>query len=979
MQELLDEAAREARDLLGRRRVDLAQFLQRPLDFRLADAFRASPEGGEQRLDVELAVAATELRNLFFDDQLDLRNLAETGRDRLVETGAQVVDVEQPNALHFCSCAMDIRGNGEIDEHERTACSPLHRGRDDRLGHDRRFRTGRGHCQIRPGERIGEILDRVRRRAERGGRVLRARMRAVHHRDLADVTTAQGLQRLQRDPARADDECPLRPQIAEHALREREGHRARRRRVRADRGLRTSAPTRGDRGAKEQLEDGPRRPVLLGVLEGLANLPEDLRFAEHERVQAGGDTREMQRDVLSRVDVEVIQQRGAVDAVRLRELVDQHVAPFGDALDEVRVQLDAIAGGKSCVLVDLGTPVGSESERAEPLAQLDGSRAVADTEADEAIHEPCHFTRRVRKNDRVRALGIDVGGTFTDAVLVEDGTLRTAKVPTQARQEESVLAAAAAVGATDIDRFTHGTTIATNALLERRGARTAFVTSAGFEHLLHLRRQTRAHLYKPCVEHPPPLVPLERCVGVAGRMAPEGELRPLDLSTLPELDAEAIAVCLLLSFRHPEHEQAVAEQLRRRYPDAHVVASIEIAPEFREYERASTTTVDAYLGPLLARYLRALGAASTAHGLPEPLVMRSSGGLATLDEAAAHAAYALLSGPAAGAVGAGHLAKLAGFDNVLAFDMGGTSTDVCAVIDGQARREHERSVGGLPVRLPTLAVHTVGAGGGSVVWLDAGGALRVGPESAGAEPGPACYGRGGTQPTVTDANLLLDRLPAELPGGIRLDADAARRALAGLDPAAVIEVVNAEMVRALRVVSVEQGLDPRDFALVAFGGAGPLHACALADELEIGTVLVPAAAGLLSAVGLVAAEERIDAVRSYVEPLVEVGELPSDGEADLRYRGQSFELTIALGPGLVERFHAAHAERYGYAEPSRPLELIAVRTAERRPAPKVEITGPRRAASGPELVLLEGATVWVADGWAGETDTQGTLVLRKRG
>ncbi len=577
----------------------------------------------------------------------------------------------------------------------------------------------------------------------------------------------------------------------------------------------------------------------------------------------------------------------------------------------------------------------------------------------------------------MRALGIDVGGTFTDAVLVEDGSLRTAKVPTQARQEDSVIAAAAAVGATDVDRFTHGTTIATNALLERRGARTAFVASEGFEHLLHLRRQTRAHLYKPCVEHPPPLVPLERCFGVEGRMGPDGELRPLDVSTLPELDAEAIAVCLLFSFRYPDHEHAVVEELRRRYPDAHVVASFEVAPEFREYERASTTVIDAYLGPLLARYLRALGAASTASGLPEPFVMRSSGGLATLDEAAAHTAYALLSGPAAGAVGAGRLAQLAGFDNVLAFDMGGTSTDVCAVVDGEAKREHERMVGGLPVRLPTLAVHTVGAGGGSIVWLDSGGALHVGPESAGADPGPACYARGGTRATVTDANLLLGRLPSELPGGIELDKSAARRALAGLDPADVIEVVNAEMLRALRVVSVEQGLDPRDFALVAFGGAGPLHACALAEELGMRTVLVPAAAGVLSALGLVAAEERLDAVRSYVVPLADVDDLPAEGEADLRYRGQSFELTVPLGPSLAERFHAAHEERYGYSDPSRPLELVAVRTAERRPPPDVEITGPSLTASGPETVLLAGATVWVPDGWSGETDAHGTLVLRK--
>ena len=579
----------------------------------------------------------------------------------------------------------------------------------------------------------------------------------------------------------------------------------------------------------------------------------------------------------------------------------------------------------------------------------------------------------------MRALGIDVGGTFTDAVLVADGRVTTAKVPTRARQEESVAAAAAAAGAADLDRFTHGTTIATNALLERRGARTALVATEGFEHVLHLRRQTRAHLYRPCAEHPPPLVPLERCVGIRGRISRDGELVPLDLASLPELDAEAIAVCLLFSFRDPSHERAVADELRRRYPGAHVVASHEAAPEFREYERASTTVVDAYLGPVLSRYFLALSAACRGNGLPDPLVMRSSGGVATLEEAAEHAAFALLSGPAAGVVGAARIAELAGFPDALAFDMGGTSTDVCAIVGGEARREHEREVGGFPVRLPTLAVHTVGAGGGSIVWRDGGGALRVGPESAGAEPGPACYGRGGSRPTVTDANLLLGRLPSVLPGGIELDADAARRALGDLDPASVLEVVNAEMVRALRVVSVEQGLDPRDFALVAFGGAGPLHACALAEELGMGTVLVPAAAGVLSALGLVAADERRDSVRSFVVPLAEAGELPQEGEADLRYTGQSFELTVPLGEGLAERFHEAHAERYGYADPDRPLELVAVRTAEIREAPPVEIAGPSLTARGPQVLELEGATVWVPDGWAGETDAHGTLVLRQAG
>jgi N-methylhydantoinase A len=578
----------------------------------------------------------------------------------------------------------------------------------------------------------------------------------------------------------------------------------------------------------------------------------------------------------------------------------------------------------------------------------------------------------------VAILGVDVGGTFTDAVLLDGGELRTAKVPTAARQEESVLAAVAAVGATDVERFAHGTTIATNALLERKGARTAFLATGGFEHLLHLRRQTRPHLYRLCEAHPEPLVPLDRCVGVNERIGPDGVLRPLDLASLPEIDAEAIAVCLLFSFREPAHERRVADELRRRYPDAHVVASHEVAPEFREYERASTTAADAYLGPRTATYLRSLGRRCAEAGLPEPLVMRSSGGVATIEEAAQHAALILISGPAAGAVGAARIARLAGVQNAISFDMGGTSTDVCLIAGGSVERSAERSVGGLPIRLPSVDVHTVGAGGGSIVWRDAGGAIRVGPESAGAEPGPACYGHGGTRPTVTDANLVLGRLPAELPGGLLLDRDAAERALAGLDPAEVVEVVNAEMLRALRVVSVERGHDPRDVALVAFGGAGPLHACALAEELGISTVLVPDAAGVLSALGLVAGDERRDTVRSYVCPLADAGELPREGEADLRYRGQSFELTVPLGGDLAADFHRAHEERYGYADPGREIELVAVGTAEIRPGPSFELPrGDPLRAEGPAVLELPGSTAWIPRGWVGVRDGSSTLVVTR--
>jgi N-methylhydantoinase A len=575
-------------------------------------------------------------------------------------------------------------------------------------------------------------------------------------------------------------------------------------------------------------------------------------------------------------------------------------------------------------------------------------------------------------------LGVDVGGTFTDAVVLAGGRVNTAKVLTAPRQEESVVAAARAAGAQRVERFAHGTTVATNALLERKGAQTAFVTTAGFEHLLHLRRQTRAQLYRPCAAWPEPLVPLERSHGVRGRMGPDGELEPLDLGTLPAVDAEAVAVCLLHAYRDPSHERTVVEELRRRLPNAHVVASHEVAPEFREYERASTTAADAYLGPVVARYLRALADAAVAAGLPEPLVMRSSGGVSTPDEAADHPATILVSGPAAGVVGAARLAALAGIENAIAFDMGGTSTDVCLIAGGRAQRASERTVTGLPIRLPTVDLHTVGAGGGSLVWTDAGGALQVGPQSAGANPGPACYGRGGTQGTVTDANLLLGRLPRLLAGGVALDRSAAERALAGIDPAAVVDVVNAEMLRALRVVSVERGHDPADFALVAFGGAGPLHACELADEVGIRTVLVPEAAGVLSALGLVASEERRDAVRSYLVPLAGVGELPQEGEADLRYAGQSFELTLPLQTDLAEAFHRAHEEQYGFADRDREVQLVAVRTADIREGPELQLPRDEETTVyGPAVVELAGSTCWVPPGWVGVRDGRMVRLARQ--
>jgi N-methylhydantoinase A len=389
------------------------------------------------------------------------------------------------------------------------------------------------------------------------------------------------------------------------------------------------------------------------------------------------------------------------------------------------------------------------------------------------------------------------------------------------------------------------------------------------------------------------------------------------------------------------HEEAVVTELRSRLPHAHVVASHEVSPEFREYERASTTTADAYLGPVVSRYLHGLIAA------------------------------------AAGVVGAARRAALAGITDAMAFDMGGTSTDVCVITAGRAERASERSIDGLPLRLPTVDLHTVGAGGGSIVWRDAGGALRVGPRSAGASPGPACYGLGGREGTVTDANLLLGRVPGRLAGGVELDREAAERALAGVDPAAVVDVVNAEMLRALRVVSVERGHDPSRFALVAFGGAGPLHACELADELGIVTVLVPEVAGVLSALGLVASEERRDFVRSHLVPLADAEELPRDGEADLRYAGQSFELTLPLQDDLAGAFHRAHEAQYGFAERERTIELVAVRTAEVRAGPELQLpAGAQTTAAGPAVVELPGSTCWVPPGWVGVRDGRMLLLTR---
>ncbi|HEV8453063.1 MAG TPA: hydantoinase/oxoprolinase family protein [Gaiellales bacterium] len=602
----------------------------------------------------------------------------------------------------------------------------------------------------------------------------------------------------------------------------------------------------------------------------------------------------------------------------------------------------------------------------------------------------------------MRALaGVDVGGTFTDVALVHEGRLITVKLPTTVDdQSRAVIEGVelaleqAGLGPRALGHLGHGTTVATNALLERRGAATGFVATRGFGDLLALARQTRPLLYRPCVARPAPLPDLT--VEVDERMGPDGVLRELDerslrraARALRQAGVEAVAICLLHAYAHPQHERRVADLLRSLLDGVFVVASHELAAEYREFERGSTTTIDAYLGPSAGRYLRSLGNQSAAHGLPQPLVMQSSGGLAPLAEAAGHPARLLLSGPAGGVAAAVGM----GAGDAVAFDMGGTSCDVSLIRGGRPGRSTEREVAGLPVRLPMLDIHTVGAGGGSIAWIDDGGALRVGPESAGADPGPACYGRGGDVPTVTDANLVLGRLDAAVPlaGSVRLDAKAARRAIETVAEgftsvraaaAGIVSVANQEMVRAIRVVSVECGYDPRRFELIAFGGAGPMHACEVADELGMAAVRVPAASGVLSALGIAAGERRRDAVRSVMRslegltrsqiraqvpwPQAERGSARWAG-ADLRYAGQGFELEVDLEPlaTLAERFHERHAERYGHEQRGTPIELVNLRAARIAAGPALELARVprRRPVSGPATLHLDGATLWVAPGW----------------
>ena len=610
-----------------------------------------------------------------------------------------------------------------------------------------------------------------------------------------------------------------------------------------------------------------------------------------------------------------------------------------------------------------------------------------------------------RDQARSFTIAIDTGGTFTDCVWIEQGRIRLLKVlSTPADPSQAIAQAVEKIGARESITLLHGTTVGTNTLLERRGARVALVTNAGFEDVIEIGRQARPKLYDFFFERVEPLVPRQRRFGVEERTAAGGEiLQGLSTQGLKGLGrrigksrSEAIAISLLFSFANPQSELAIARALKTL--NLPLSVSHEILPEFREYERTSTVVINAYLQPVMQRYLQNLerrGVESAFRGRScRIFVMQSSGGIAALRAAAREPVRTVLSGPAGGVVGAATMARRSGFDRIISFDMGGTST-VVALVDGKPQAVSQSEVAGLPVGVPMLDIHTVGAGGGSIARFDAAGALRVGPESAGADPGPICYGRG-VQPTVTDANLILGRLHAErfLGGSFKLDAERTRRVVrqwlrkeaARMTieqfAAGVIRVVNASMEKAIRVVSVERGYDTREFTLVAFGGAGGLHAVELAAALGIPRVLVPALPGGLSAFGILVSDvvkdysrtvlwrlperpplKRISAQFEQLRRLAEIdsrredwrGRIQYERTVDLRYRGQGYELNVPFSRNLVPAFRDEHQRRYGYSYPGREVELVTLRLrATRRslrPSADARIAG-NRARLTPEKIAL---------------------------
>jgi N-methylhydantoinase A len=675
-----------------------------------------------------------------------------------------------------------------------------------------------------------------------------------------------------------------------------------------------------------------------------------------------------------------------------------------------------------------------------------------------AAWDECSLMGKVRG----MRIGIDIGGTFTDFVLFDEvsSSIRTYKVPsTPLKPTDAVLAGLETLRPGPHSYIIHGSTVATNALLERKGARTALLTTRGFRDVLAIGRQTRPELYDLFTDRPEPIIPSDRRLEVDERMdhlgnilvpLKEGEI-PALVAQLKELEVESVAICLLFSFVNPKHEQQLAQVLREE--GFHVSASIEILPEFREYERSSTTAINAYVAPAMERYLGSLGEGLQTQDF---YIMQSNGGMIRAELVRAEPIRAILSGPAGGVVGSQYVAKLAGFDQMISFDMGGTSTDV-SLCEGEIQVTYEGGIGGFPIRIPMVDIHTMGSGGGSIARVDAGGILRVGPDSAGAEPGPVCYGRGGMDPTVTDANLVLGRLAADtfLGGRLVLEEGAAKAALerlaeevqlqpgGGLSAAqvaalGVIRVTNAHMERAIRVISVERGYDPKDFILVSFGGAGGLHAVDLARAVGIPKVLVPRGASTLSAFGMLVADVLKDYVQtvmlpegtsyeelaSRTEPMVERGvtELREQGvqlddivlhrEVDMRYVGQGYELSLPLSRDFIHDFHALHMRRYGHNAPDAPVEVVNVRLRAVGHVPKPSLPQdqvgesdptaalvgrrsvvlgeqevslvpfysgedlkPGNVLKGPAIVAFEDTTIFLAEGDLGEVDGYFNLVV----
>jgi N-methylhydantoinase A len=624
------------------------------------------------------------------------------------------------------------------------------------------------------------------------------------------------------------------------------------------------------------------------------------------------------------------------------------------------------------------------------------------------------------------SVGIDVGGTFTDLIAIAvDGRIEARKVlSTPGDQSEGVRDALRALGAppADIEHIAHGTTVATNALLERTGARVVLCATEGATDLLELRRQERAALYDLTKHHPDPLVPPERIVGVPERVEPQGIVKTLDAAAVRrvaqqtvERTPDTIAVALLHSFHDGRHERALGAALRSLIAGVDVVLSSEVLPEIREYERTATTVAEAYLRPCVGTYLRRIADDLAQAGYPTPAVMTSAGGMRTATDAAQTAASLALSGPAGGILGAAYVAREAGVLDALTIDIGGTSADAGLVLDGEPLSEPGGAVASVPIALPRVLVETVSAGGGSIAWVDAGGALRVGPRSAGAQPGPAAFGRGGTEPTVTDAHIVLGHIgTAHISGGITLDSAAALRAVERLAQRhgapvervarAIIAAADAAMARALRRVSVERGIDPRRCVLVAFGGGGPLHACALATQLGMTRILVPPHAGVLSALGLALAAERRDVMRSVMRHADQVDRRTLAAMCDelaaragdavnrrwwahARYVGQGHELDVPVTPdddgsAVATRFAALHAARAGFTL-ERPVEIVTLRHAAFGAAREARLARENGSATthvrGPAIIPLSDAAMRVEAGWsAGALPTGGYMLERAK-